>query len=112
VAITRIPIVVRDFDAVRQVAARLAPTVAQTFELRLEQRLRIAAIVAHQQQHEIQEHQFHRPGSNFFKNRGHLLYHSRDTSRAIIAPLLPICKAALAQNDSRLDARDNALFQE
>src|SRR6516162_7463545 len=60
VAITRIPIVVRDFDAVRQVAARLAPTVAQTFEPRLERRRRIAAIVAHQQQHEIQEYQFHR----------------------------------------------------
>ena len=46
VAIARIPVVVTDFNPVRQVAARLAPTVAQTFKPRFERRRRIAAIVS------------------------------------------------------------------
>ena len=46
VAIVRIPIAVHDFDAIGYVAARLAPTVAQTFKPRFERRRRIAAIVS------------------------------------------------------------------
>jgi hypothetical protein len=71
VAVVCIPIAVHNLDAIGQVAARLTPTIEQTFEPRLERRRRVAAIVSHQQQYKAQEYQFHHRWPKLSQNHSH-----------------------------------------